>query len=189
MEEKSKPESETKETTKESSPKPAPKAPTVSYLPARLLARPPPPPPPSTSPTSTKAPSTKAPCTHLPSYILRPSAPPSYISRPSAPPSPSKRLSPTPLPPKLHIPLSQPPRLIPFPNQHKRCCSAPLPPASPAYGGLRWSSDDEKVVAFKMEGIREDGDGKEDTPLSAFVHWLSLFSHEYVIPPAFQRFL
>lgn len=168
-----------------------PNVPMKSYLPAHLVAtRPPPPPPPSPTSPST---STKSHSTAAPSYHTRQTATPSYRSRPSAPPSPSKRLILTPLPPALRIPPPAPkliipapePRLLPFPNQHKRCYSAPLPPSS-----LTWSSDEEKGVTFNL--VEDEVDEKEcvgETPGSAFVHWLSLFSRDYVIPPAFQKLM
>lgn len=34
-------------------------------------------------------------------------------------------------------------------------------------------------------GVKEGG----ETPGSAFVHWLVLFSRDYVIPPAFQKLM
>lgn len=210
---KPKPGPKAKDNTKAKSPESTPNIPTKSFLPPHLHApRPPPPPPPEIPKSSTPAPSpaspspsTKSQSTAAPSYRTRQTTAPSYRSRPSAPPSPVKQHVPAllPLPPKLVIPIpdprsTTPPRLIPYPNQHKRCYSAPLPP-----GSLTWSSssDEEhvgKAVTFKMieesegRGLKETDNGVKEggeTPGSAFVHWLVLFSRDYVIPPAFQKLM
>jgi hypothetical protein len=86
------------------------------------------------------------------------------------PPLPSRRLVPAALPPGFRIPPPSPPRLLPFPNQHQRCFSAPTPP-----------------LPTSNHGLREDK-GEDSAAVLSFKHWLSSFS-EHSIPLPFREVL
>ncbi|KAF1919440.1 hypothetical protein BDU57DRAFT_141597 [Ampelomyces quisqualis] len=155
-------------------------------------------PPPAHSRSSLRLPAPPPPPPKRISYlgVHRPAPPRPRKPTPPLPPQqqqhshcpPPVKFAPARLPASFRIPPpppTTPPRLIPFPNQHYRSFSAPNPPAFSLQRCIydKPTNNDTKDVEDAAQ-VNEE----EETPISAFKHWLSLLS-EHSIPRPFREVL